>query len=970
MGHLFTWGLHVVVVCISLLALLVWPQQYPLQGGHPAHFRYAVTPNNAQWGPQEALSVLFNAPVTAEWNSRFSSDPVWTLHTLAQAEPGQERTLEFPSRHATRIECWNASTLSAVGSVIQGTSSAGVSRVRSGWGLTLDPQVSFVLCRSTFIGPAHMTVKLWDSQDLSPVHNTYLRNAGLLDGGMLVLALFILFAGFINRDSQYVLFASWLVLNLRVAALSAGWDDQWLGHVVPYDWLMHLRPVTLAAFYTVTLQLFLSLFSADLDKLGFAHPVTLARWSCPPLLILSLLLPYSVFFPLMWLATAGGAVLLVYLLAQIWVRTRSRVAIWFTASIVVVLVSCVHEMVVAALGLSSWAADFNAGKAALLSSLLASLAVAELIREEHMQRLSAQAKLQQTYNALPVGLFTLDARGQFLNTNPTLAQILSRTQQQLRQTLWSDLFSHEDWQKLANNATHGEPVEITVARPLQASGKLQHLMVKAQLADGKIEGTLQDISEKNGAMEHLRFLANHDPLTKVLNRRGIESALSTSLDKLTPQHTLAVAYLDLDRFKLINDLYGHTAGDAVLQQVCSRVQHALDPNMHLGRVGGDEFLLLMPDTPLAQARQVCGNIVHALANTPYRVGERAFHVRCSIGLIEVAAGSYSKDVVSAADRACREAKRSATSNLVVYESSSRLFSDHEAELQLVERLATGARIEGLFLEMQPIMSLMAPYDSLNFEVLLRMRDAEGNRIPTDRLIKAGENAGRMGVIDRWVLSSTLDWLKLNDKVLAHNQFVCMNLSGASLNDERFKEDVYAMLDTHRALAPRICLEITESVALNDTGTTRIFIDRIRGYGAKVALDDFGAGYTSFNYLKDLPADLLKIDGSFIVNMNQHPANIAIVEAIVSLARTLNMQTIAEWAEDSETVATLAEIGVDYVQGFIVAKPQTPRDLLNATSSASFILDPQLQLYLEDLKLTDDELNKVDMVLGASRPATA
>jgi EAL domain-containing protein (putative c-di-GMP-specific phosphodiesterase class I) len=209
------------------------------------------------------------------------------------------------------------------------------------------------------------------------------------------------------------------------------------------------------------------------------------------------------------------------------------------------------------------------------------------------------------------------------------------------------------------------------------------------------------------------------------------------------------------------------------------------------------------------------------------------------------------------------------------------------------------------------------------------------------LIAAGEASGRMGMIDRWVLTTTLAWLNTHYAQMKHTRFVCMNLSGASLNDEEFLGEIYAMLEQNTHLLGFLCLEITESVALHDLDNTRRFVDRVRGYGAKVALDDFGAGYTSFSYLKEFKADLLKIDGSFIVDMNQHPANIAIVEAIVSLANNLGMKVIAEWAEDNATVQTLTEIGVDYVQGFAVARPQHPDKMLSAESSASFIQDKEL-----------------------------
>jgi len=176
------------------------------------------------------------------------------------------------------------------------------------------------------------------------------------------------------------------------------------------------------------------------------------------------------------------------------------------------------------------------------------------------------------------------------------------------------------------------------------------------------------------------------------------------------------------------------------------------------------------------------------------------------------------------------------------------------------------------------------------------------------------------VIDRWVLSNTLAWLDRNLDKLATTRFVTMNLSGASLNDEKFVQDAFAMLSGYPRAVERLCIEVTEGVALHDLGNTKRFIDRVRSFGAKVALDDFGAGYTSFSYLKELPADALKIDGSFIQGINAHPANLSIVEAIVELARNFGMQTIAEWAEDRATIEALAHVGVDYVQGFGIARP--------------------------------------------------
>jgi len=173
----------------------------------------------------------------------------------------------------------------------------------------------------------------------------------------------------------------------------------------------------------------------------------------------------------------------------------------------------------------------------------------------------------------------------------------------------------------------------------------------------------------------------------------------------------------------------------------------------------------------------------------------------------------------------------------------------------------------------------------------------------------------------------------------------MNLSGASLNDERFVREAFSLLAAQPRAAARLCIEITESIALHDLANTRRFIDRVRGFGAKVALDDFGAGYTSFSYLKELPADALKIDGSFVRGVHAHPANLAIVEAIAELSRNLGMQSIAEWAEECATVEALREAGIDYAQGYVIARPQAPERILAAGSAAAFIEDAALRRFV-------------------------
>lgn len=948
-----------LIALISVAALLVWDDQYAKGTSRPLELK-VYTSADPDLAPAAALPLVMAGRSATHFDTRRSEAPVWFAFTVQQPGDGPG-VVEFPSRHAVDMACWDRTSLQSLGGSSRGAARGLLAPVKAGFAMQVDRPAMEVLCRASFVGPARLTALAWDAADLQRSVHEFHRESGLLDGGLIVLAVFVLITALINRQVLYVLFAAWLVLTLRMGAITAGWDIQWLGHTVPPEWLIPGRSVTVAVYALLTLTLYRVLFQEELAKTRYAEALRVTQWLCLPFLLVSFFISYRYWQPIMWAVTGMGLLLMAASLGNILLRTRSRVAIWYGLSLGVTFLSGLSEIFAAVSGIQVLAGAANFVTVALSSSLLAALAIAEQMRQEHEQRLRVQAELEHNFNAMPIGLFTLDPQGRFVSANPALFDMLGPRVLQPGANLWQLYFDQGAWTQLHHfvYAQLGGELEIRGKR-LRDGAEQRRYLVKATLAHDKIEGSLQDVTEKSRATEELNFLANNDPLTKVLNRRGVEVIYQEASTKASHGKPLALAYLDLDRFKLINDLYGHNVGDEVLQQVCGRLNDVVSGAIRVGRVGGDEFVIVMPDTRMPLATLVCQGIVRSIGSTPFKVGEKAFHVRGSVGLIEVKPGTQIKDALSTADRACREAKRGHVDNLVVYDHTAAAFQEHEAELQLVEQLSTEFATQGLYLVMQPIMSLKAPHDSLNFEVLLRMKDAEGKIVPTDRLISAAENSGRMGVIDRWVLSTTLSWLNIHQRRLPNTRFVCMNLSGASLNDEKFMQDVFAMLGANVDTARHLCIEITESVALHDLNNTRLFIDKVRAFGAKVALDDFGAGYTSFSYLKELPADLLKIDGSFIVNMNKHPANVAIVEAIVNLAGNLGMQTIAEWAEDTATVQTLTEIGVDYVQGYVVARPQAPEALLGAESSASFIRDEQLLRFSHMLGKTEDVREQVDL----------
>ena len=965
--HSFSsYAVPMAVVVASLLAFFYLNTQYSTAEPQLLEFQVVKvgSPADATPDPRVGIAALQGQKTNKFFDTDLAEEPHWIGFKVPQNPDITPMSIEFPSRHAVNVACWDVQTLTTIGSGNRDATQGRMREIKAGFAIELAVPNDGVqlICQVSSAGPARLNVMLWNSADLQLSAQEFHRKSGLLEGGILILAVFVLVTAMINRSALYLLFAAWLVVNLRMGALSAGWDMQWLGFAIPAEGLSRIRAITMAVYYVLSVTLFGMLFKAELIKVAAIWQLRVVQWLCLPMLAVALTASYKSFLPFLWITTALFVAFMVLSLTRILIMTRSKAAMWYSASIAITIAASLYEVIAAALGFKGMIGSFNSVTAALSSSLLAAVAIAAQMRTEHQQRLEMQAEMQHTYEAMPIGLFTLDMRGRFLSANPALMRMLGQKVLDNGGQSWQRHFSGGAWAQLHNLVhTQGDgELELKGRAPLLGDREVSRFLVKATLARDRIEGSLQNITEKAKATEELLFLVNNDPLTKVLNRRGIEKALENAMAELAAGKPLALAYLDLDRFRLINDLYGHAAGDDVLQQVCRRVTQMISGSMQFGRVGGDEFVLVMSDTKIPVASLICRGIIEALGSTPYRVGDRAFHVRGSMGLIEVGAEMQVKDAVSTADRACHEAKSGSGDGLVIFERNARAFDQHEAELKLVERLSTPNATDGLFLMMQPIMSLTRPHDSLNFEVLLRMLDEDGRLIPTDRLISAGESSGRMSVIDRWVLSTTLAWMNTHFDKLKNTRFICMNLSGASLNDEKFLQDVYAMLELNMHIVSHLCLEITESVALHDLNNTRRFVDKVRSYGAKVALDDFGAGYTSFSYLKELTADLLKIDGSFIVDMNRHPANVAIVEAIVSLARNLGMKTIAEWAEDSATVQTLTEIGVDYVQGYVVARPQMPAALLEAESSASFVMEEDLVQFVSLLGRSEEKRAQVEL----------
>lgn len=771
----------------------------------------------------------------------------------------------------------------------------------------------------------------------------------MLEGVVLALSLGLLMVSVVSRKWLYVLFAGWLVGNLRLTALSMGWDTQWLGQAVPESLVPLMRALTIALYYILTYALFTQLFKAELAKAGYEPLQTAGRLSGVVLLAAALGLTYEQFLPLMWTIVALAVCLVAWLLTLVIRQARSTQVVWYAVALTVVV-----AIGSGAVGVLAQALDFTFFDdtalhigSAFVSSLLIALVIANSERTERQQRIQAQEDLKRVYQVAPVGLFSLSLQGRLLRVNPALKELLGISSLEGERGLWENHFGRAGWIRLLDLLERDGEVEFEIqSQRLYPEQQPRSYLLKAVLENGQIEGSLQDITGHADALSRIRLQSNCDPLTGAMNVQGIDTELRTSIERMANGETFLLGYLELSSLKTVNNLYGKAAGDDVLRQICDRIKEILGLDGQLGRVTGSEFLIFFASITLEKARELAQRIIDDLLVRPLMIGSTPFRFQCAVGLVELKPAPIEPgDALVVAKRAARTARKQQGAQVVVQQYNARELADQSLELRLLREFTSEFSTDGFSVVMQPIMSLSDPFGSLNFEVLLRKRDRKGVAVHTGKMISAAEESGVMTRIDEWVVNTTLHWLDANQTRLENTAFVCVNLNGMSLNDPQFVESFFATFERYHHVARKLLIEITETVALQDLDTTRTFIARLQAMGARVALDDFGAGYTSFAYLKMLPANALKIDGAFVRSMNDHPTDVAIVRAIVALAHSLNMFTIAEWAEDIPTLRVLKDLGVDYVQGYVVSRPQQPELISKARHSASFIDDHKTRQFV-------------------------
>ncbi len=554
-------------------------------------------------------------------------------------------------------------------------------------------------------------------------------------------------------------------------------------------------------------------------------------------------------------------------------------------------------------------------------------------------------RAQVTLNSIGDGVITTDASGCVDYLNPVAADLIGWEPRAARGRSVDQVLT-------AVESRNRELLDNPVLRCLQ-EGRVITLPEGAALIDregksieiqdstapirdrmGNVIGAVMVFHELNKASRlsrQLSYQAAHDSLTGLINRREFENQLSEALTDVVgdSRKTNALLIIDIDQFKVINDSLGHTGGDEYLRQLADHIQGEIRITDNLGRMGGDQFGVLLRNCSEERAVQVAESIRRAIRQFTFNWQDRSISARASVGMVVIdPTFTDTGSVLSAADVACFAAKDAGRDRIHVFQSGDT--SAIQQEMAWADRLTDAVENGRMTLYYQPISAigeLAGRTATPHYELLLRMRDEVGDLIAPGQFIPAAERFNLMPMIDRWVFDKTLD--ELVDRVGTEgeaNYSLAINLSGNSLSDEKFLDYIAERIGAAELPERALCIEITETSAIASIQEVAAFMHRLRELGCIFALDDFGSGLSSFTYIKTLPLDFIKIDGAFISNVTHDLMDQSLVSAISQIGRSLGVYTVAERVESPDVLETLISIGIEYAQGYLFAEPRPIEEL--------------------------------------------
>ncbi|WP_122377113.1 EAL domain-containing protein [Pseudomonas caricapapayae] len=580
---------------------------------------------------------------------------------------------------------------------------------------------------------------------------------------------------------------------------------------------------------------------------------------------------------------------------------------------------------------------------AVVLILLALLRVRRLIVQRRVFADALQLekeRAQITLESIGDGVITIDVAGAIVYMNPAAEGLTHWKSTQASGLPLAALFNLLDENDQKDSSTLVEQIVTGKLKGGSANSKLIQRLDGSTVSvalvgtpiytEGEISGAvlvLHDMTQELQYIADLSWQAAHDPLTGLVNRSEFEHRLQRVLDGddgRTGSHCLM--FLDLDQFKLVNDTGGHAAGDELLRQLCRALPQGLRDADTLARLGGDEFGVLLVDCPAGIALDIAEALREIVQRLHFMWKGRPFMTTVSIGLVHLGdIPATLEGSLSAADMACYMAKERGRNRVQVYSVDDLTLSMRFGEMAWIQRLHMAMDENRFCLYAQEIASISGEGDEVrHIEILLRLRDESGRMVVPDNFIPAAERYGLMTTLDRWVVHNVFKVIaqcQSDDRHQVPQALCAINLSGSSIGDDTFLEYLKQQFQAFAVSPGMICFEITETSAIADLDSAIRFINELKGLGCQFSLDDFCSGMSSFAYLKHLPVDFLKIDGSFVKDMLDNPINKAMVEVINNIGHVMGKRTIAEYVETPQIESALQEMGVDFAQGYLIARPE-------------------------------------------------
>ncbi|MBV1909630.1 MAG: EAL domain-containing protein [Kangiellaceae bacterium] len=574
----------------------------------------------------------------------------------------------------------------------------------------------------------------------------------------------------------------------------------------------------------------------------------------------------------------------------------------------------------------------------------------KLLRQQaifsNRQALHTEAILGSIFDAV----ITTDENGRIDYLNPMAEQLTGWDAEHAKGRLLDKVFNltHQDsknkqdmiHQSLKNgtsfsscdkgaNLIRNDAVQLNIDFSIAPIRDQQHL------SNGVVV-VFRDVTDARILADKISWQATHDALTNLFNRNSFDKKLySVTEDAQKNNSVHSLLYLDLDQFKIVNDTCGHVAGDELLKQIADLLEIHIRDNDILARLGGDEFGIILTSCPASIALRIAESIRQSIQDYRFGWEEKSFAIGVSIGIVEISAMSENVEkILGEADAACYSAKDSGRNQVSLYQPEDSDAADRHGEMAWFSRIQDALDKNSFLVYAQTILPLNKKEKKKHYEILIRMVDDNGSIIPPGAFIPAAERYGLMSSIDRWVIDKVFQSVKKSkERLECELPHFAINLSGATLTDGETLDHVTKQIQQNDIPKDMITFEITETAAISNLSAANYFIKSLKDTGCRFALDDFGSGLSSFAYLKNLPVDILKIDGAFVKDVHRDEIDRAMVESINQIGHVMGLETVAEFAENEEIIAVLADIGVDYIQGYGISKPRLLID-----PQGNFLLD--------------------------------